>query len=528
MSGKACIDIAIILLTLVFMIWFGLRSSRNNSASKYFLAGRTMPGWIVGVSIFATLISSMSFIALPAFSFKENWRYIPGSLGLVVMTIIAMIFFVPFFRKVNVPSGYEYLERRFGQWARLYVAAGFILYTVFRTGIILYAVTLPVESLIPIGIPSLIIILGLCAAIYTITGGLEAIIWTDLIQCALMLIGALILLPVIISLVPGGVGRIITEAAAEGKMSLGSFKFTFLEKTFWVMFLASLVGGAGMFTTTQDMIQRYRAPKSTREARKAVFVSSTMIIPVWFYFTVVGTALWVFYRVFPDPIVSAFAESAPEKIVPYFVSTKMPVGLSGFVFSGIIMAAISTLASSVNSCATTLTYDFYQPFFSPNSDDKHSLLTGRIFSTLLGMLMIIFALLIHFLRNQTLQDLQMLMGIIAGAGAFGLFLIGFLSRKVDNFSAFVATAITSAITILWLVLDSSFMQGRWPILSRIVPDTFWVAVFANAILFAIAYVVSRLFRRKTTKDLTNLTLYTLTLEGQDAKAEQFEQDVNKI
>ena len=207
MNGEALLrwpDLVVIGFNFLVLVGIGVYCARKNVSSEaYFLANRSMPGWVVGVSLMATLISSMTTLAIPGFTYKEDWRYMPAQFTYLIAVWLAVLFFMPLFRRGHFRSAYEYLERRFGTWARLYAAAGFVLFQMFRLGVILYTVCLPIETMRGISLPWIILFFGIAVATYTILGGLEAVIWTDLIQGIALMAGGLVCLPIIIGLLPG-------------------------------------------------------------------------------------------------------------------------------------------------------------------------------------------------------------------------------------------------------------------------------------------------------------------------------------
>ena len=216
-------DLAVIGLNLAVMVWIGVYCARKSKSSDaYFLAGRNMAGWVVGMSMMATIVSSMTFLATPGFTYSENWRYMPANFTYLLAAIPGLLLFMPLFRRGGFRSAYEYLEKRFGTWARLYAGGAFILFQMFRLGVILYAVCLPIKAMTGFSLPWVIVIFGVLVATYTIAGGLEAVIWTDLIQGFALILGGIICLPIIFGMVPGGFGQVMGVALADGKLSVGS------------------------------------------------------------------------------------------------------------------------------------------------------------------------------------------------------------------------------------------------------------------------------------------------------------------
>ncbi len=490
----------------VFIGWYFAR--KNKSAETYFLAGRNMPGWLVGCSVMATIVSAMTFLALPGFAYAEDWRYIPWNLGYLLAMFPAIILFMPFFRRTRVQSAYEYLELRFGTWARLYAAALFVVWLTCRMSIILFAVSLPVKMMIDVDLPWIIVIFGVVATIYTVAGGLQAVIWTDLLQTIAMFVGAIICLPILVWKLPGGFTQIVTEAYADGKLSMGGTAFTLDEKTMWVMIALSLFTWLHWGCQDQSMVQRYLAPRSDKEAKKALWLGVLLTIPVWTYFIFIGTALYVFYKVFPDPNLEQIVQK-PEQILPYFVLQYVPAGMAGFVICGLVAAAMSTMDSSINAVASTITTDFYRRLFVRNRDERHYLTVGRWVSCLLGTAMIVGALMVHYTSTQTLQDLQILIQSISGGGLLALTLLGMLTIRVDNRAAIIAISAGFLAVVAWLFVDSPFGREMLPEVASALPDKFWIHVFVNLFVFIFGYGLSIFFRSRRRKNLTGLTVWTV-------------------
>jgi len=503
-------DWVVIILFFATFIWIGwVCAKKSKSAEGYFLAGRNLPGWLVGFSVMATIVSAMTFLALPGVSYAQDWRYIPWNLGYLLALIPAFFLFVPFFRRIHVSSPYEYLEYRYGTWARMYAALLFIIWMVCRMSIILYAVSLPIQTLSGLDLPLIILVFGVIATVYTVAGGLEAVIWTDLLQSIAMFVGAIICLPLIVLKLPGGLTQIVTEAYAEGKLSLGSTALTFDDKTIWVMIILSLFTWTHWGCQDQSMMQRYCAPKSDREAKKALWLGALLTIPVWTYFIFIGTALYVFYKNFPDPYLTEIADK-PEQILPYFIMKNVPAGLAGLVICGLVAAAMSTMDSSINAVASTLTTDLYRRFRVKDRDEWHYLTMGRWFSCILGVVMIGGALIIHYKSDELLQDLQILVQSISGGGLLALTLLGMLTLRVGNRNAAIAVGVGLITVGLWLWLDSEtgreWLAARG--LSGWVPDKFWIHVLVNLLVVAIAYLLTIFLPSRRRQDLTNLTVWT--------------------
>ncbi|MGE4489434.1 MAG: sodium/solute symporter [Kiritimatiellales bacterium] len=491
---------------LVFILVGIIVSRKNKSADDYFLAGRNMPGWLVGFSVMATLISSMSFLANPGFAYAENWRQFVPTFGYILACFAGIYLFMPFFRMGHVNSAYEYLEKRFGSWARFYAAAAFLLIQFARVGVILYALCLAIQKMVGLDMVTLILLLGGITAVYTIIGGFEAIIWVDVVQGLAMFIGAFICLPILIHQLPGGFGQIFDVAIPAGKFSLGEMSWNITDKTFLVMLLISPIGWLQIMCTDQTMIQRYIAPKSKREARKSIILGGFLSIPLWIYFFFIGTALYVFYAVVPGKSTGTLI--APEQILPYFIMTEIPAGLAGFVMLGIIGAGMSTLSAVLNATAATMTNDYYRRIFVKNRSERHYLRAGFGFTLLVSIVMIGFALLINSSNSTTLNDLQTYAYSIFGGGLLGLFLLGLLTKSVNSKAAAVATCITVSISCIWTFLATPYAAQLFPAVAKKTPNAFLLSLGSNLIIFLTGLLLSRIFRKPPAKDLTNLTIWS--------------------
>jgi solute:Na+ symporter, SSS family len=488
-------DALIIIISFLALLVLGpVFAKKTKTSQGYFLADGQMPGWLVGFSMMATVVSSMTFLATPGFTYESDWRYMPTHFTLLIAMVLALYVFMPFFRRGHVNSAYHYLEMRFGLWARMYAGAGFILFQIARAGIIIYAVSLPFEVMTGLPIPWFIIIMSCIVGFYSISGGLKAILWADTVQGILLIVGGLLCLPVIISLLPGGFSEIISVARADGKMAVGTMSFTFYERGFWVMVLNHTFWYSHLMCADQQTVQRYMATSTEKKAKKSIVLSVVMTIPVWIYFTFIGTALYVFYKIIPNELVQ---EMASEQVLPFFILTQLPVGVRGLVIAGLGAAAMSTLSSMVNATAQTMTNDFYRRLINKNSEERHYLRAGRWFTFIFIIISLTAALIIHWIRTDALVNIQQMFITILSGGLLGLFMLGFLTKRVDNKSAFIATAITVVSVCFWLFAKSSWGIALMPSVAEILPDDFSINVLSNIFIFGFGYFLSVVSRHKS-------------------------------
>ena len=342
--------------------------------------------------------------------------------------------------------------------------------------------------------PFVILLFGIIVAIYTVAGGLEAVIWTDVIQAIALIGGAFICLPIVIKHLPGGFGQIISMGMEDNKFSLGDTTWDLSQREFWTLLFMSPLFWIQIMCTDQSMVQRYCAPKTLKEARKSMLFGAALTVPMWTYFFFIGTAIYVFYKI--NPTADLQNLEGPEQILPFFILRQVPSGLAGFVILGLVASAMSTLDSLVNATAATLTNDFYKRLISKKNSDKHYLKMGRIFSVLFSFIMIITAMTIHWTRTQTLNDIQTLAFSIFGGGLLGLFMLGFLTKNVSSKTALISTTTTVFCVCLFLIIQSSAGEKLCPSISSKMPDGVWLGTLANIFIFVLGIILTKLFNRK--------------------------------
>jgi SSS family solute:Na+ symporter len=489
------IDLIIVAVALIASLVVGCTLARTNEDSdSFFMAGRVMPGWAVGASLVATVISAMTFLALPAYSYKSDWRWMATCLVYPAALVPALIWFMPFFRKIRAKSAYEYFEQRFGAWARVYVASGFVLTQSLRMGIILFATSLALEVVLGVDSAATIIAVGMIVVAYCTLGGLKAVIWTDVVQTVGFIIGGAAVLLIVVYKFTGSTEAIVQDAFSAGKLSLGPTTFEPRELSFWAIFISHLIIYMQWTCTDQMFIQRYCAPRTLRDARWTLYIGMLVTAPIWAYFIMLGTALWAFFNHVQDP---AVASLSAEEVFPHFIVTQMPHGLSGLVAAALCMAALSTLSSSMNAAAATTETDFYRRFIVKNATERHYLAAGRLLTVVFGILMITIALVIRSTRTMTLIELQAIVLGVFGSGLLGIFILGFATRTSNQAAAF-ATAMTIVMVIGWLILAQiDFFRPWWP-------HELWIGVVGNVFIFllGISWDIVRRFIRRDVSTVT--------------------------
>ncbi|MBD0289529.1 MAG: sodium:solute symporter, partial [Flavisolibacter sp.] len=465
-----------IFLYLLAMVWVGVYFSRKNKNSDQFTkASGRIPGWAIGISIYATFLSSNTFLGVPGKAFGTNWNAFVFSISMPFAAWVASKYFVPFYRSTGEVSAYTHLENRFGPWARTYTVICFLLTQLARMGSIFFGIALSLQALLEFPMSSIMIVMGICIILYTVLGGMEAVIWTEVVQGIIKTLGALLILYLIISEMPGGVSSILQIGQTSAKFSLGSFSPDFTESTFWVVLFYGFFINLNNFGMDQNYIQRYHTATSSRQAARSVWLCVALYVPVSFLFFVIGTCLFAYYQVHPELIETVKQQVAGErlgsgasagavqqsathlqpadygdKVMPYFMVTKIPTGLVGLIVSALLSAAMSTISSGMNASATVFTMDIYKRYFSPSMGDKKKLRLLRIATTVFGLLGLVTG--IAMIGVKSLLDIWWeLSGIFAG-GMLGLFLLGIISRQTKSNEAFTATLI-GILVILWMTLS---------------------------------------------------------------------------
>jgi solute:Na+ symporter, SSS family len=307
-------DLLVIVAYLVFVVGLGFWLARDARKSEDFMAAhRSLPGWAIGLSIFGSYISSISFLANPGKSFATNWGAFVFSLTTPVAAWLAVRWFVPFYRSSGHVSAYEHLEKRFGPWARTYAVICFLLTQMARMGTIVYLLALAVAPLTGWNVKMIIVIVGGVMTVYTAFGGIKAAVWTGVVQAIVLLTGPLICLWLISRATPGGFGEIIRAGTEGEKFSLGSFGLSLAEPTFWVVLFYGLVVNVQNFAVDQSYVQRYVTARSEKDARRSVWLGAWLYVPVAAFFFLIGTALFALKNGRPDFFPAGLK---PDEILP--------------------------------------------------------------------------------------------------------------------------------------------------------------------------------------------------------------------
>lgn len=496
------LDIAVIILYLLGMaglgIWF---SRRNTTTEQYFLGGRAFPGWVIGISMLGTSISSVTFLAFPAAAYTLDWRQLVSNLMLPFVAVLAIIVFIPFFRRGNTTSAFEYLGDRFGPGVRLYGTLSFILLQLIRLGKVLFLVSIPVSLLTGFDIRLVIVFVGIFISLYTIAGGIGAVIWTDVVQSIVLWVGGIVCFVTVVWQLPGGVGQIFEVGSDNQKFDMGSLGFNLSERTFWTVALIGIVSWLTMYSSDQNVVQRYLAAKSLKEARKATTIYSAIAVPTWAFFFFLGTCVYVFYTVHPDEKVVGMEADA---VFPYFILTQIPVGITGLVIAGVLAAAMSSLDSSINAISTVVTVDLMKPYFARNRSDRFYLRWARIVAIFASVLMVLGAILFSSIEKESMNDLSWIVASVFGGCLLGLFMTGFFTTRIGNRAALIG--LCGAIVLnVYLGVNAA---GWVPEQLSLPVHSYWTGILVNLAFILLAGLAAMICGRND-KDLSGLTVWTM-------------------
>lgn len=476
-------------------MWFFRRG--QSSAQQFTTGGGLLSGWLCGLSIFATFLSSITFLALPGRAYDQDWNAFVFSLTLPLAAWIAVRWFLPYYRNSQAVSAYALLESRFGPWARWLASAFFLAFQLARMAFVMYLMALPLSLLFGWDIRLLITLTGAVVILYSTLGGIVAVIWADAIQAVVLTAGALLALALILFQLPGGFTEVWQVAAAHSphKFSLGSWSPTqWTGSAVWLVLLYGLFDNLRNFGIDQNYIQRYIATQP-RDAAWSVWLGALLYIPVSALFLLIGTALFAFYQQHPaerqavetlvrqqqtsvadpikapDPIDQGTAPPAPaadttnspavkvgDRVFPHFIANHLPPGIKGLLVAAIFAAAMSTVSTSLNSSATICLSDFYLRLYRPTANDRQQLQILRRATLVLGVAATAGAWQLVALRESALENWWTISSLL-GAGILGLFLLGRLCPSAR--SPHAAVALTAGLAaVAWLTFGQDLLDKK--------------------------------------------------------------------
>ena len=502
-SAFGPVNFTVLVLYLLAMVGVGVWFMRRNRTTEdYFRAGQGIPWWAAACSIYATMLSSLTYVALPALIYSTDWLLYLSMLMIPAVAPLAIYGAMPFFRRINATTAYEYLDRRFSLPVRLFGSGLFTLFHISRMGIVMALTALALSAVTPLLPWQSVLIMGVLCLVYCTLGGIEAVIWTDTIQTVVLLGGALVCLACLVGGIDGGLGGLFNLAGANDKMTLVNLDFgpdSFTTLALWVIILGGLGQNLSSYTADQAVVQRYLTTKDTQAAARSIWANGVMAIFGALLFFLIGTGLYAFYHAHPAQLDPSIQN---DQVFPMFIAMEVPTGLAGLIVAGIFAAAQSTVSTSMNSTATAVVTDFLRPFKRCASEAGY-LKAAKIITLIMGVLGTCAGLLfispeIRSLMSEYFKVIGMFMGALGG-----LFLLGIITTRANARGAFIG--LLGGVAVMVWVWRATETNG------------FLYATIGVTSCLVIGYCTS-LFLPEPEKDLENLTLHTLVPEEKSPMA----------
>ena len=365
---------------------------KKKDENDYFRGGNRIPWYVAGMSIFATMLSSITFIAIPTQAYLQDWRYFVMAFFIIGMAPVAIYYYLPFFCRLGITSAYEYLEKRFNLGVRLFGSAAFVVFMVCRVAVVTLLPAIALNAVTGINIDACILICGILTMIYCSLGGLEAVIWSDFVQGIVLMGGAVSVLVLLIMKTgaPGEYFSTFWSVADEyGKNKMWDFRFLLTEPVFWVVAVQGLISNLSSYTSDQCVIQRYIATPDENATKRSLWFNGCMSVFAQIVFYGIGMALFAFYHTHPEAMDVTMPKG--DSVLPIFMATEMPPWLAGLVIAAVFAATISTLSANLSSASTAVVTDFVKRF-NPNIPGKAQIRCGQICTYVVGIIGVLAAL----------------------------------------------------------------------------------------------------------------------------------------
>jgi SSS family solute:Na+ symporter len=464
------LDLTVIVAYLAGVTWFGARFRKEQRSLKdYFLGGRSAPWWAIALSIVSAETSTLTIIGTPPLAYGGSYVFLQVVFGYLLARVVISVIFLPQYFKGQMFTAYALMERRFGPRTRKVTSAIFLVTRSLAEGVRVFAISIVISIILHTSGPASILVIIALTLFYTFEGGMTAVIWTDVIQMGMYVLGAAVSFYVLLGKIPGGFGHVIDVAGAAGKLQVLDFHWSWSNPyTFW----AGLVGGCFLTTashgTDQLVVQRLLSAKSESQSRLALLSSWIVIFVQFSLFLIIGTMLWV-YR---DG--RAFGKDELDRLYPSFIWESLPAGIAGLAMAAIIAAAMANLSAALNSLASATVVDFYQPLTQARYSPEHYLRMSR-YSTILwgGVLAAVALVASHWgsVLESGLSIASVTLGIL-----LGVFLLGVLTKRAGE-NAAIAGVIAGAMAMLFVKFETA------------IPFTWWVMI-GSGVTFLVGCLAS--------------------------------------
>ena len=471
MSEFGTLNWSILIVYVLLNLLLGwVLSKRVSTAEDFYLGRRTTPWWAIGISVIATYVSALSFLGGPAWSYSESLAVIAIHLNYPIVVFVVITVFLPFFFNSGVASIYDYMERRFGPTSRVVISSIFLISQALTSAAILYATSLVIEFITGIDVKTAIVIVTVIALIYTMMGGITAVIWTDVIQAGVLFVGAFIILFALLDSMPAPIAEVLADLKAQGKTNPLDLSFDLsLEATVWSGVIAMSLFHITVYGANQMMVQRTLAAKSIGDAKKSFLLMGFVAFFIYFLFFILGILFYAYYggREF---------ENGNTIILIFATEYGMP-GLMGIIAAAVLAASMSSLDSSFNSLATISTIDFYQKYFNKGGSPEHYLTVSRGFTVFWALVIIVPAIMYAQSEGSILQTLSKIGSYFVGA-KLSMYGLGFFSKQTTEKGLLVGVVVGFAL--VWYLATKTDIA--WP----------WYCLFGGGVNIVVSLLASRI------------------------------------
>ncbi|MFM1920032.1 MAG: hypothetical protein RLZZ303_1666 [Candidatus Hydrogenedentota bacterium] len=439
------VDYTVIAVYLGVVVLIGFYFSRREADTRrFFLGSGHVPWWAVGLSIFATSLSAITYLSIPARAFATNWNMIFANLGVLVVTPFVVLSYIPRFRQLNIKTAYEYLELRFNFPLRIYGSLCFLLFQFGRVSIVLFLPALALSETTGMDPTVCILLMGVMATTYTVMGGIEAVIWTDVLQACVFVFGAVFALYLVAANVDGGFAGVIEAGSAAGKFNLSNGAWSYASDSMWVIILGNIFSSFYPSTADQTVVQRYLTTRDSKTAGRAALTNMFFTIPITLLFFSLGTALWAYFQQHPLLLPPGMKNDA---VLPVFIMAEFPVGLRGLIIAGIFAAAMSSLDSSINSVSSVIVNDYLRRFAARGWSEKAMLRAARMVTLACGVFGTCAAIYIARINAVSLWDPFLALLGLAGGGLAGIFALGIYVPRANAIGAMAGAGLSAVILL---------------------------------------------------------------------------------
>lgn len=472
-ANLSLIDVCIVLLYLSLVLAIGIYHSRGNRSIKDFIsANRTMPWGAVLGSIVATEVSAATFLATPGVGFAENMNYLQFGIGSLLARLLIAFVFVGAFYAVNSLTIYDYLAKRFGGGTRYTATAFFIVTRLLASAVRLMIAVTGISLILNTPFWICLTVFTLVAIVYSGSGGIKGIIWTDVLQAIIFISCGIVLVGYVTHSI--GWSTILEIGSAHGRFEIFRFDtgsestWAWLNdsKFFWIAVMFGFLSTAAAFGTDQDMTQRILTCRDVKSARRSVILSGFISIPIAALFLFVGIALFAYYSVHGDAGLPTklLADGSPEvvadKVFPHFIASDLPTGLRGLLLVGVLAAAMSSLDSTMGALSSSALVDLYRPLLKREISEKHGLNISRLLVSCFGLIL---ALIAYALKDaEGFLWLTFQIASVTYGALLGVFLLGIVTRRGSDHGNWIAMISAAAICATLLTLIKlEYLQLGW-------------------------------------------------------------------